>query len=150
MVTLAKIAGRLIEEALRWVALLLRSSESVHVESLFLRRQLALFMERGVGAWRVDAATRVSLAMLAKPLEWRGALVVVQLAIMMRWHRTRRRLLWRLRSRPDRPSIPEELCTLMRRMAREVLHRTARRSALVFSKASNPRLRPCRGADRTL
>jgi len=66
MVTLARIALRLIEDALRWVVLLFRSAESVHAENLFLRRQLALYIERGVRPHRVDAATRVSLALLAR------------------------------------------------------------------------------------
>jgi len=42
MVTLVRIARRLIESALRWVVLLFRSTESVQAEDLFLRRQLAL------------------------------------------------------------------------------------------------------------
>jgi hypothetical protein len=42
MVTLVSIALRLIEDALRWVVLLFRSTESVQAENLFLRRQLAL------------------------------------------------------------------------------------------------------------
>jgi len=99
MVTLAKIAGRLIEDAFRWVVLLFRSTASVHAENLFLRRQLALFMGRGVRPRRVDATTRASLAVLAKLFDWRSALVVVQPATMMRWHRAGWRLLWRLKSR---------------------------------------------------
>jgi len=47
MVTFGRIALRLIEDALRWVVLLFRSTESVHAENLFLRRQLALYIERG-------------------------------------------------------------------------------------------------------
>jgi putative transposase len=101
------------------VVLLFRSTESVHAENLFLHRQLALFMERGVRPGRVDAATGVSLAVLAKLFEWRGALVVVQPATMMRWHRAGWRLLWRLKSRRGRPPIPAELRRLIRRMARE-------------------------------
>ena len=95
MVTLVKIALHLIEDALRWVVLLFRSTESVHAENLFLRRQLALYIERGVQPHRVDAATRVSLAVLARLFDWRGALVVVQPATMIRWHRAGWRLLCR-------------------------------------------------------
>jgi hypothetical protein len=87
MVTFAGIALRLIEDALRWLALLLRSTEAVRAENLFLRRQLALFIERGVRPRRVDAATRVSLIVLAKLFEWRDALMVVQPATLLRWHR---------------------------------------------------------------
>src|SRR6266446_5281893 len=99
MITLAKIAARLIEDAFLWLVLLFRSTESVHAENLFLHRQLALFMERGIRPRRVDSATRVSLAILAKLFKWRGALVVVQPATMIRWHRAGWRLLWRLKSR---------------------------------------------------
>jgi transposase InsO family protein len=119
MVTLGGIALRLIEDALRWLVLLFRSAEAVRAENLFLRRQLALFIERGVRPRRVDAATRVSLVLLARRFEWRGALVVVQPGTLLRWHRAGWRLFWRLKSRPGRPPIPEELRALIRRMARE-------------------------------
>ena len=119
MVTFAGIALRLIEDALRWFALLFRSAEAVHAENLFLRRQLALFIERGVRPRRVDAATRVSLVLLARLFEWRSALVVVQPATLLRWHRAGWRLFWRLKSRPGRPPIPEDLRALIRRMAKE-------------------------------
>ena len=119
MVTLVRIALRLIEDALRWVVLLFRSTESVQAENLFLRRQLALYIERGVQPRPVDAATRVSLAVLARLFDWRSALVVVQPATMIRWHRAGWRLFWRLKCRPGRPPIPKELRALIRRMARE-------------------------------
>jgi putative transposase len=84
MVTLLTIIGRLIEDALRGLVLLLRSTESIEAENLFLRRQLALYIERGVKPRPIDAGTRVSLALLAKLFEWRGTLVVVQPATMGR------------------------------------------------------------------
>jgi hypothetical protein len=62
MVTLLRIALRLIEDALRWVVLLFRSTESVHAENLFLRRQLALCIERGVQSHRVDSCYRIAVA----------------------------------------------------------------------------------------
>jgi hypothetical protein len=96
MAALAWIAIRLIEDALRWLMLLFRSKESVRAENLFLRRQLALYMERGVRPRQIDAPTRVSLAVLARLFDWRGALVVVQPATMIRWHRAGWRLLWRV------------------------------------------------------
>jgi putative transposase len=88
MVTLVRIALRLIEDASRSVLLLFRSTGSVRAENLFLRRQLALYIERGVQPHRLDAATRVSLALLAR-----------QPATMIRWHRAGWRFLWRMRSR---------------------------------------------------
>jgi len=45
---------------------------------LFLRGQLALYVERGVKPRRIDAATRVSFALLSRLFAWRSARVVVQ------------------------------------------------------------------------
>ena len=100
MVSLLRIAGLLIEDAFRWLLLLFRSAEALRSENLFLRRQLALYIERGVQPRRVDSATRVSLVVLARLFDWRGALVVVQPATMIRWHRAGWRLLWRMKSGP--------------------------------------------------
>ena len=47
MVRLLKIASLLLEDAFRWVLLLFRSAEALRSENLFLRRQLALYIERG-------------------------------------------------------------------------------------------------------
>ena len=114
-----RVAGLLVEDAFRWVLLLFRTAEALRVENLFLRRQLALYIERGVRPHRVDAATRISLALLARFFDWRSALVVVQPATMIRWHRAGWRLFWRMKSRAGRPPIPQELRELIRRMSRE-------------------------------
>jgi putative transposase len=114
-----KIAVCVLADAFRFVAFLFRSTHSLRAENLFLRRQLALFMERGVRPRRVDAASRVSLAILGRMFEWRGALVVVQPATMIGWHRAGWRIVWRLKSRAGRPRIPIELRALIRRMAVE-------------------------------
>jgi hypothetical protein len=87
MVSLLRIASLLIEDAFRWLLLLSRSAKALRAENLFLRRQLALCIERGVQPHRIDAATRISLALLTRLFDWRGALVVVQPATMIRWHR---------------------------------------------------------------
>jgi Homeodomain-like domain len=84
---------------------------------LFLRRQLALYVERGVQPRRIDAATRVSLALLSRLFQWRSALVVVRPQTLIRWHRAGFKLFWRVKSRPGRPPIPLELRGLIRRMA---------------------------------
>lgn len=119
MPALAKIGICLIEDLFRWLLLLFRPTKSVQAENLFLRRQLALFLERGVQPRRPDPASRVSLAVLARLFEWRSALVVVQPATMIRWHRAGWRLLWRFKSRPGRPPLSAELRALIRRMATE-------------------------------
>jgi len=50
---------------------------------------------------------------------WCSALIVVRPETLIRWHRAGFRLLWRWKSRPGRPQIPQELRELIRRMARE-------------------------------
>jgi transposase InsO family protein len=119
MVALIKIAVRLVADA-AWLAILLfRSTHAVQAENLFLRRQLALFKERGIQPRRIDAATRISLAILARLCEWQDALFVVQPKTMIRWQRAGWRLFWRWKCRPGRPRIPVELRALIRRMAGE-------------------------------
>jgi putative transposase len=80
------IVARLASELVGWVALALQSRQSLHAEMLFLRRQLALYVERGVKPRRIDAATRVSLALLSRLFRWRSALVVVRPQTLIRWH----------------------------------------------------------------
>jgi putative transposase len=67
----------------------------------------------------VNRKTWAIAAVLPRLEYWRGALVVVQPATMVRWHRAGWRLLWRMKSRAGRPPIPMELRELIRRMARE-------------------------------
>ena len=50
---------QLVAEGLRWWALAFRSGQSIKAENLFLRRQLALYMERGVGPRISNAASSV-------------------------------------------------------------------------------------------
>ena len=66
---------------------------------------------------RIDAATRLSLALLSRLCDWRSCLMVVRPETVVRWHRAGWRRLWRYKSRPGRPPIPLELRQLIRRMA---------------------------------
>ena len=119
MIAVAKMIIRMCAD-LFWLAVFsLRSRDSLAVENLFLRRQLALFKERGIKAQRIDAATRVSLAFLSRLFDWRDALIVVRPETLIRWHRAGWRLFWRWKCRSGRPRIPLELRELIRRMAIE-------------------------------
>jgi putative transposase len=109
----------LLADLLRWLRLAFRSSRSIQAENLFLRRQLALYIERGAKPRRIDTATRLGLALLSRLFNWRDALVVVRPETLIRWHRAGWRLLWRLKSRSGRPPIPPELQALIRRIANE-------------------------------
>jgi putative transposase len=110
---------QLAADAVRWCGLVLRSQRSIEAENLFLRRQLALYVERGIKPRRMDTVTRISLAFLSRFFGWREVLVVVRPETMLCWHRAGWKLLWRLKSRPGRPPIPVEVQALIRRMANE-------------------------------
>ncbi len=119
MLRLIVILVQLAAVCLRWCGLAFRSSRSVQAENLFLRRQLALYIERGMKPRRMGAATRIALAWLSRWFDWRDALVVVRPETLIRWHRAGWKLFWRLKSRPGRPPIPPETRELIRRMANE-------------------------------
>jgi len=99
---------------------MVRSHKSVAAESLFLRKQLALFQERKVKPHRATDSTRWLMAVLSRLFDWRNALVVVKPDTFIRWHRKGFRLFWRWKSRPvGRPRLPQDLQELIRKMAAE-------------------------------
>src|ERR1019366_8158678 len=119
MLRFVMIVLRWTAETVRWWGLAGRSQRSIEAENLFLRRQLALYIERGVKPRRIDSASRLALAFLSRFYRWRDALVVVRPETMIRWHRAGWKLFWRLKSGPGRPPIPLEIQALMRRTANE-------------------------------
>ena len=119
MLSIPEILIRLVGETLRWCRLSFRSTRSIRAENLFLRRQLALYVERGIKPRRIDHVARISLAILSRFFNWQEALVVVQPETIIRWHRAGWRLFWRWKFRPGRPPIPKALQALIRRMANE-------------------------------
>jgi putative transposase len=106
-------------DAGRFLCLCLRPSPALAAENLFLRKQLALYQERHTEPRRATNAIRMSLVWLSRLFDWRQALVIVQPATLMRWHRKGFRLFWRWKSRPGRPRIPAELQALIRQMAQD-------------------------------
>jgi len=96
-----------------------RPRRSIEADNLVLRRQLALYKERGIRPRRIDELTRLSLGWLSRWCDWRSCLVVVRPETVVRWHRAGWRLVWRYKSRPGRPPIPLEIRGLIRRFARE-------------------------------
>ncbi len=119
MLNIVYILGGIVADLIAWLFLVVRPRKSLEIEILFLRRQLAQYVERGVKPRRIDFVSRVSFALLSRFFDWRGALVVVRPETMIRWHRAGWRLFWRWKSRPGRPSIPRDLQALIRRMGRE-------------------------------
>ena len=76
---------RLLADLVGSAVLAIRPKRSVEAENLLLRRQLALFKERGAKPRRIDAATRVSLAWMSTLCDWRSCLVVVRPETVIRW-----------------------------------------------------------------
>jgi hypothetical protein len=74
----ARIFFQLTADFVVYLDLLIRPRKAIAAENLFLRRQLALYQERKVGPRRIDPATRITLAVLSRLLNWRDALIVVQ------------------------------------------------------------------------
>jgi putative transposase len=103
----------------RFLVLCLRPAPALAAENLFLRKQLAQYQERQVKPRRVNDATRIALVWLSRFFNWKSALVIVQPATLIRWHRQGFRWFWRWRSKPGRPALPKDLQALIRRMALE-------------------------------
>jgi putative transposase len=66
VIALLDVVRQLLADVLRFAIVALRPTRVVVAENLFLRRQLALYLERGAKPRRPDVATRVSLALLSK------------------------------------------------------------------------------------
>jgi putative transposase len=87
MLQAAASVTALICDAIHWLWLTLRPTSTIEAENLFLRRQLALYVERGVKPRRIDSVTRIALTILSRFFEWQDALVVVRPETLLRWDR---------------------------------------------------------------
>jgi putative transposase len=102
------------------IAVLFRSLAAVIAENLFLRRQLALYLERKTRRRRPSPATKFALVILSRFFPWANALAIVKSDTFVRWHRAGFRLFWRWKSRHGgRPLLPKNLRALIMTMARE-------------------------------
>jgi putative transposase len=119
LVLLPWILLTVLGDAARFLWLCRRPPTALAAENLFLRKQLALYRERGLKPRHAPNTTRITLVWLGRWFDWRRALAVVQSATLIRWHRQGFRLFWRWKSTPGRPPIPPDLQALIRRMARE-------------------------------
>ena len=107
-----------LANVVRLGVLTLRSRTQLAAENVFLRKQLALYLERQVKPRRADDATRITLVALSRFVDWRQLLVIVKPDTLIRWHRRAFRLFWRWKSqRPGRPPIPANLRHLIAQMA---------------------------------
>ena len=77
----------LAQDALRFLLIGGRSSAALKAENLFLRKQLALYVERKAKPRRASDAIRLTLVRLSRLFSWRDALVNVKPETFLRWHR---------------------------------------------------------------
>ena len=83
---------------------LARSKPALVTENAFLRHQLAM-LHRSVKRPRCTSADRALLVLLASRVRaWRSALLIVQPATLLRWHRHAFRWHWRRKSRAAAPA----------------------------------------------
>src|SRR5262249_6010077 len=97
---------RVVADVLRFVSSMSRSRAELAAENLFLRKPLALYLERKVKPRRADDATRITLVALSRLIDWRRVLTVLKPDTLIRWHRKGFRLFWRWKSSPGgRPPL---------------------------------------------
>jgi putative transposase len=106
-------------QALRWLALLARSSAAKEAELLILRHEVVV-LRRQVSRPRVDWADRAVLAGLARllPRPTRRGLFV-RPETLLRWHRDLVRRRWSYPHQRGRPALAAELRPLVLRLAKE-------------------------------
>jgi hypothetical protein len=113
-----RTALALLADLLRLLRLMFRTRAQLAAENLFLRKQLACYIERQVRPRRTDNASRIALVLLSRVVEWRDLLTIVRPDTLVRWHRDLFRLFWRLKSRArGRPRIPADVQQLIAEMA---------------------------------
>jgi len=110
----------LLLDTFRFLFLTVRSGAELRAENLFLRKQLALYVERKVRARRANDGTRIVFVLLSRFFAWKDALIIVKPDTLIRWHRKGFRLFWRWKSKSrGRPRLPIEVQRLIVQMAEE-------------------------------
>ena len=100
---------------------LTRTKANLIAANAFLRQQLVVLSRQGKRPVPTTA-DRLRLVLLARLVRgWRAALLIVQPATLLRWHRQGFRLVWRARSRgaSKRPQIAAETVGTIQRLAAE-------------------------------
>jgi hypothetical protein len=101
-------------DLLRLVSLAARSHAQLAAEHLFLRKQLAFYVEWQVKPRPADDRTRIALVALSSLIEWRRILTIVKPDTLIGWHRKGFGLFWRRKSKPrGRPRLPTDLRQLI-------------------------------------
>jgi len=108
----------LVADIVRVLRSLVQTRSSLIAENLFLRKQLAFYQEHRIPPRRLNNTARLLLALWANFFDYTNALVIVQPATLVRWHRQGFKLFWKWRSKPGRPRLPKDLQRLIAEMVR--------------------------------
>jgi len=111
----------MVRSLLSFCLSLLKSHTQLHLEILFLRKQLET-VTRSSPKLRVRPSDRLLIGMLTGLYDsWKEALLIVKPETVIRWHKEGFRLYWRWESRsePGRPKIPRAQINLIKQMANE-------------------------------
>jgi putative transposase len=103
---------------LRFGRSLIRRRTSLVAENLFLRKQLAAYVERNSKPCRLSDTDRLTLLLLSRCFAWRRALVVVKPETLVGWHWKALQLSG-VGNRVGRPRVPGNLRALIAEMVRE-------------------------------
>ena len=111
----------MLRSILSFLLSLFKSHTQLHLEVLFLRKQLEI-VARSSPKLKIRPTERFLMGFLTDLYEsWREALLIVQPDTVIRWHRQSFRLFWKRKSRstPGRPAIPQTQINLIKQMATE-------------------------------
>jgi hypothetical protein len=109
-----------VVSVLNSLRLLVRSRAALHLEIIALRHQLAIANRSRRPRLRFSTVDRLLWAWLSHRWDgWRAALLVVQPATVLAWHRRGFRLFWtwKSRHRTGRPGVPADVRALIREMS---------------------------------
>ena len=111
----------MVRSLLSFCLSLLKSRTQLHLEILFLRKQLEI-VARSSPKLRLRPSDRFLIGMLTDLYDtWKEALLIVKPETVIRWHKEAFRLYWRWKSRhkSGRPKIPQAQINLIKQMAND-------------------------------
>jgi len=111
----------IVQTVLAFLRALMAGRAALAAENLALRHQLAV-LQRSVKRPKLRKRDRIFWSWLSRLWTgWRSALVIVQPATVIQWHRQGFRLYWRRKSckKAGRPPVDREVRDLIRRISRE-------------------------------
>jgi transposase InsO family protein len=111
----------MLRSAFSFLLSLFKSHSQLHLEVLFLRKQLEI-VARSSPRLKIRPADRFFMGFLTDLYDsWREALLIPKPETVIRWHRQSFRLYWKWKSRPavGRPKIPRDQIDLIKQMAHD-------------------------------